>query len=493
MNTTFHPGSPEERMPFLSSSDLSLIHNASVEILETTGVNFNDASVTELFHQNGFKTRENVIFFSESQVEKALSTTIPDFTIYARNPEYNVHVRGNMPVLMPTGGVPNVAQMDGTQRRGTLADFQKACKLIQTSDLLDMGGYLMVHPGDVDAETAHLDMMFNYMTLCDKPMLGATGSGPMARDTLEMAGILFGGKEKLKTIPVMASIVNVLSPLRYSREQTQALVEMAAYNQPIVITNMILAGGTGPVSLASLLALANAEILAGVVLTQLVSPGAPVIYGTTSAPLDMKTMVGAVGAVETVKIASAAIQLAHFYNLPCRTGGGLTDAHIPDAQAMAESVLMLNTVMRNGADFIYHACGQIGSYIAVSFEKWIIDEQVCTTLKQLMQPLDVSDTALDLETITEIGIGGQYLCHPKTFEQFRILSQTSLFNRKDYSKWHAQGALSAAQATSKILKQRLDQYEKPDIDPAIEKALSDYVTEQKEQQNYRLKKNQVIL
>ena len=280
----------------------------------------------------------------------------------------------------------------------------------------------------------------------------------------------------------MASVVNVLSPLRYSREQTEALVAMAAYNQPVVITNMILAGGTGPVSLASLLALANAEILAGIVLTQLVSPGAPVVYGTTSAPMDMRTMVGAVGAVETVKIASAAIQLAHFYNLPCRTGGGLTDAHIPDAQAGAESTLMLNTVIRNGADFIYHSCGQIGSYIAVSFEKWIIDEQVCTTLTQLMQPIEVSDASLDVETIAEVGIGGQYLTHPKTFEQFKNLSRTNLFNRKDHSKWQSNGALSAAQATTKILEQRLDQYEKPRIDPSIEKALSDYVTRQKEQQ-----------
>lgn len=337
----------------------------------------------------------------------------------------------------------------------------------------------MVQPTELEPETAYLDMMLTYMTMCDKPIFGPSGSGQMARDTIEMAGLIFGGKDKLKTIPVMASVINAMSPLQYSKEQSEVIVEMARYNQPVVLTNMILAGATGPVSIPSLLALANAEVLAGIVLTQLINPGAPVIYGSTSAPMDMKTMVSAVGALETIQIAAAAIELANYYGIPCRTGGGLTDAHIPDGQALTESTLMLSTVIRNGAHFIYHSCGQMGSFISMSFEKWIIDEHVCRTIRQLMEPIDVSPETIDIETILEVGIGGQYLGHPSTFKLFRNLSRSDLFNRKDLSKWQADGSLPVIQIASQIVNHRISQYEKPKIDPDLEKELTDFVARRK--------------
>lgn len=477
--TVVTPSVPKDRMPVLSSKDLKLIHDASLRILKTTGINFNDDTATALFSKNGFRTDGSIVFFTEAQVEKALSTTLSDFSLHARNPQKSIHVGGKDMVLLPTGGAPNVAGIDGSQRPATLSDFKIACKLVQTSGQLDMGGFVMVQPTDIPQKTAHLDMMLNYMTLCDKPIFGASGSGRMAKDTIDMAGLLFGGKERLKTKPVMASIINVMSPLQYSQEQTQALAAMASCNQPVVITNMILAGGTGPVSIPSLLALANAEVLAGIVFSQLISPGAPVIYGSTSAPMDMKTMVSAVGALETIQIASATIQLAEHYNLPCRTGGGLTDAHIPDGQALSESTVMLNTVIRNGAHFIYHSCGQMGSFISMSFEKWIIDEQICATIRGLMTPLDISPDTIDVETIREVGIGGQYLSHPTTFDQFRNLSQSDLFNRKDHSRWSSEGALSVAQSASEKIEQRLSQYEKPFIDPEIETALNAFVRQRK--------------
>ena len=138
-----------------------------------------------------------------------------------------------------------------------------------------------------------------------------------------------------------------------------------------------MSGTSGPISLPGSLALANAEILAGLVLSQLAGPGTPLIYGSVSAPADMRTVISAVGAPEAVVLASAVTQLARFYRLPCRTGGMLTNTHCPDAQAAVEGTLMMSTAVRNGANFIVHACGQLCSYISMSFEKWIIDEEMC--------------------------------------------------------------------------------------------------------------------
>lgn len=479
MNTSAYATTSEDRLPVLSKRDLGLIHQASIEILETSGINFNDEQTAEFFRDQGFKTEGTIVYFKKSQINIALSTTVSDFHIHARNPDHTVHVGGEDQLLLPTGGAVNVVSSDGSQLPATMADFEIGCKLVQTSDQLGMGGFMMVQPTEINPETAHLDMMFTYMSMCDKPVFAASGSGIMVKDTIEMAGLIFGGKEKLKTMPVMAAVVNAMSPLQYSKEQTEAIVELARYNQPVVLTNMILAGGTGPVSIPSLLALANAEVLAGIVLTQLISPGCPVIYGSTSAPMDMKTMISAVGALETIQIAAAAIELANYYNIPCRTGGGLTDAHVPDHQAMSESTLMLNTVIRNGAHFIYHSCGQMGSFMSMSFEKWIIDEHICRTIRQLMEPIRVDAETIDIQTILEVGIGGQYLGHPSTFKQFRNLSRSDLFNRKDLSKWQADGSLPLVQVASQIINHRIAQYEKPHIEPDIETALKQFVADQK--------------
>ncbi|WP_022665323.1 trimethylamine methyltransferase family protein [Desulfospira joergensenii] len=468
-----------DRFQTLTREELSLIHDASMDILANTGICFNHDSALKLFKDRGFKTEGNRVFMTEEQIYRALKSTRSRFTIHARNPEKSVSVGEDDYVCLPTGGAPNIACPDGTQRPGTLKDFIDCCKLIQTSDQVDMGGYLMVQPTDIPCETAHLDMMAGYMTLCDKPIFGASASGRAASDTLELAARIFGGREKLKERPVVAAVVDAMSPLQYTGEQTEVIMEMARYNQAVVVTDMILAGASGPVSLPSLLALGNAEILAGVLLTQLVNPGTPVVYGSTSSQMDMKTSTGPVGTPETVIIASATIQMARFYNLPSRTGGGLTDSHFPDAQAMAEASLMLSTVIRNGANFIYHAFGHMGSYISMSFEKWLLDEEVTANIRNILKPLIITPESIDADTIKEVGIGGQYLSHPTTFKGFRALSQPRLFNRKEFRQWEKQGGRRIDQVASDNLQQRLDTWTKPDLDPEIEASIMDYIEKRK--------------
>ena len=469
-----------DRMQRFSSRELDKIHDASMQILNRTGIDFNDRTAAGLLKKNGIKTHGTRSFFTEKQILTALETVPSTFRIHARNPDKTIEVGRDRFVFLPTGGVPRVAGTDGTQRPATLADYEIACKLVHTSDQLDMGGYIMVQPNDIPADRSHLDMIQTYLTRCDKPLFGATGSGRAAMECIRMTSLFFGGLEKMKQTPAMLSVVNAASPLQYAEEQTQVIMVMSEYNQPFVIANMILAGASGPVSLPGLLALQNAEILAGITLSQLISPGTPVVYGSTSAPMDMKTMVSAVGASETVKIAGATIQLAQRYDLPSRCGGGLTDAHAPDGQAMAESSLMLSTVVRNGANVIYHSCGQMGSFISMSFEKWLMDEEICQTVRQMVEPIKISTDAIDTDLIHDIGIGGQYLGHPSTFQQFRSLSQPVLFNRKDYSKWRTAGANRIDEIAIRHLARRLEAYEKPSMDPEIEKELAAFVDHAKQ-------------
>ena len=219
-----------DRLQTLTQGELNLIHDASMDILTNTGICFNYSAATQIFNKHGFRTQGDRVYFTEERVKKALETTISRFTLHARNSDHTVSVGENDFICVPTGGAPNIATPNGEQRPATLEDYKTCCKLVQTSEQIAMGGYIMVQPTDIPAHTAHLDMIANYLTLCDKPMFGASGSGPAAIDALELAGIVWGGKEILKSKPVMASVVNAMSPLQYSREQTEVIMEMAEYN-----------------------------------------------------------------------------------------------------------------------------------------------------------------------------------------------------------------------------------------------------------------------
>lgn len=468
-----------DRMQQLTLGQLDCLHGASMDILMNTGISFNSDRVTRLCKKHKIKTDGEKVFLTEKDILKALATAPAQFTIKARNPEKSVVIGEENYIFLPTGGAPNVVMPSGKQRPATMEDFCTCCKLVQTSQQLDMGGYLMVQPNDIQLETAHLDMLFDYITLCDKPIFGASGSGRAALDSIKMAGMIWGGEEKIKDAPILVSNVNAMSPLQYSNEQSEAIMMMAQWRQPVVISNMVMAGSTGPLSLPGLLALQNAEILAGMVLTQLVTPGTPVVYGSTSAPMDMKSMTPAVGAPETVIITSATAQLARYYKVPCRTGGMLADAHCADVQAIAEGTLLLSTAVRNGANLIYHAAGQMGSFISMGFEKWIMDEEVCAMVRRLFTPMEITAETIDIDTIKNVGVGGNYLTHLKTFEQFRNLYQPGLFIRKSYRKWIDSGAHSIFESATKALRKRLDEYQAPPMDPELKKEIQNFLTIQK--------------
>lgn len=471
-----------DRMQELSRENMEKIHDAAMNLLKNTGVSFNDEEAIEIFKTNGHKVEGNTVFFEESDIQKALKTAPKRFTVHARNPEKNVEIGEDDFVFLPGYGAPFIMDAKGDQRQATMEDYDNFCKLIQTSPYINMNGWMMVEPADMPHETVHLDLNLSNMLLCDKPFMGSPVSRQGAIDGIEMAGILWGGKENIMDKTVSVSLINSLSPLQFSDEMAGALIELARHNQACVVASLIMAGGSGPVTLDGVLALQNAEIMAGITLAQLVRPGAPVIYGSTSSAMDMKTGALSIGAPELSKNIHLVGQMARFYNLPSRSGGGLTDALSPDAQAGAESALAISTAVRSGINFILHSCGILGSYIAMSFEKFLIDEEICGMVQNMIKPLAITDESIDIDIIKEVGIGGQYLTHPKTFQLCRTeFFMPNLMSRKNPDAWIKGGKLRIDQVAEDKVAQRLASYEKPEIDPEIEKQLNDYVEKRKKQ------------
>jgi trimethylamine--corrinoid protein Co-methyltransferase len=435
----------QEEMQILSDKCLNRLHDASMEILRGVGVAFHDPEALEVFKKHGAKVSGNAVFLDESHVTKALETAPSQFTITARDPKKSVRIGKKDSVLVPAYGAPFMVTETGEQREATMEDYNNFCKLVQTSKYINMNGFMMVEPLDIPPETAHLDM-----------------------------------QEKIRDKPVMMPLINPLSPLQYSSEMAGALVEFARHGQPLLVADLVMAGSSGPMTLEGLLALQSAEILAGITLAQLITPGVGVVYGGILCPMDMRTGVPSIGAPEVSRTIPATAQLAKFYGLPSRGGGGLTDAHIPDMQAGIESTLVLTTAARYGINFILHACGILGSFIAMSYEKFIADEEIWGMILRSLEPVKIADEAIDLETIKQVGIGGEYLTHPETLERCRTeFFLPELLNRKNFTDWKSSGKKRLDETARNILAKRLIAYKKPDIDPEVERALSEYVDKRK--------------
>jgi len=465
-----------DRSQTFSAEELNKIHDTSIDLLKSIGVRFDDDEAVDLFKSNGFKVDGKTVFFTEKNIRHALDTTPSNFTLVARDPIKSVAIGGDDFALAPGYGASFITSSGGLQREATLADYHHFCQLVQTSKVINVNGFLMVSPWDLQADTAHLEMLYANIIFCDKPFMGSPLSRKATRDCINMLGIVWGSLEKVKEMSVTVSLITPLSPFRYTAEMAGAIIELARYNQACIFGALLMAGASGPISLAGLLAQQNAEIMAGVTLTQLANPGAPVIVGGTSAIMDMRTGCLAMGSPEVSRLTSATIQMAKFYNLPARAGCANTDAHSADAQAGFESALTLMTAIRNGTNFVLHAAGILGSYSAMSFEKFIIDEELCRMVIEILKPITITEASIDTNSIKEVGIGGDYLIQPKTLEQCRTaFFLPDLVNRSDYKGWQEDGHKRIDKKATEVLDDRLSNYIKPDIDPQIEKDLRAYI------------------
>lgn len=456
------------RNPVLSESDLDRIHQASLAIIQRSGIVFNDPECVEIFRSHGVKTDGKKVFPDESVIQKALSTCPESFTVKALNPANNRKIGLADYVMLPGYGAPFITLLDGAQRKSEYQDYLDLVKLVQTSDTIDMNGFLLVEPCDSDHRVAHLDMLLAGLLNCDKPLMGTPINRKAAADCVEVLATAFGGRENLMDMPATVSLINSLSPLQFSEEMASSLVELVRGGQAVVVAALIMTGSSGPITIPGVLALQNAEILTGITLAQLIRPGAPVVYGSTSSAMDLRSGGLSCGAPELSMFVDLTAQMARYYKLPCRAGGGLTDSLVVDAQAGAESAIALLTAVDKGVNFILHAAGILGAYISMSFEKFLLDEEVAAIIRRMMKPVPVTDDTIDVDTIVEVGPGGHYLTRPKTTKLCRKeLFQPKLMSRQNFESWTAAGSRDLAGRASDKLKARLESWKAPDMAPNL--------------------------
>ena len=265
------------------------------------------------------------VFFSARLVEEQIRKAPAEFTLYARNSEFDVLIGGPHMVFVPGYGAAFVTDLDKGRREGTLKDFENFVKLTNASSHQDICSGVVIEPTDVPHEIRHAQTIYTAMKYSPKPFMGSAMGAQGARDSIQMASILFGSQDELSRKPRMISILCSLTPLVYDERMLGAIMEYARAGQPQLISSLGIAGATSPVTLAGTLAVQNAEVLAGIILTQLIREGTPVVFAGASTGADMQTGVLSSGSPEMAINTAATAQMARFYGLPVRSGGAVCD------------------------------------------------------------------------------------------------------------------------------------------------------------------------
>jgi len=414
--------------------------------------------------------------FDPELIEQALATVPSEFTIHARNPANDVHVGGNHVNFTNAITPPFSNDLDRGRRAGTRRDFEELLKIGQALNALSLFYGYPVEPTDLAPQTRHLDAYRSHIRLTDKVWRGYTLGDDRIKDAIEMARIARGiDAEQLLAEPSFISNVTTNSPLRIDGPMGEGLMIMAEANQPVSITAFTMAGAMAPITLSGAMAQQNAEILAALVLSQLVRPGAPLIYGAFTTNVHMRSGAVAFGNPEFAQATLASGQLARRYAMPYKVAV-TTGSKAVDAQAGYETQFTLWAAVAAGGHIVAHAAGFLESGLTTSYEKLIVDAEMLQMFAAMMQPIASDEQSFALQTIAEVGPGGHFFDTPHTLERYETAFYEPLLSDWDnFENWVDGGSLAADRRANGIWKQLLAEYREPELDPAIADELDTYV------------------
>ena len=462
---------------FATKDELDIIHRNSMRALAEVGVVYACDAAIQIFKDHGFKTDGNTVFMTEEQVMKALETVPRTYKWHGRNGY--VTIGGKDSVLAPTYGSVFILE-DNEYHGATKRDFMNFTKLVSTSPALDVSNPNIMDSTFMPAEVQSNWAQATVLALDTKPAIGMVDGTKSAQDSIAMTQEFLGIYDE----PVLAGLINTASPCHVSKAMSEALIEYAKAGQIMFISSSSMPGLTCPGSLGSLLMLNNAEVLSGIVLSQLVNPGSPAIYGIQSHGCDLRFMTPCVGSPEESLIWAATRSLGDYYGIPVRTGGSSGDSKQVDMQAGVESFSTMWFSLLSGADLIVHAAGGMDSDCSLSYDKFIYDEEIILSCKRILQGIDISEDSMLYDCLVAAGPGGGFVDLPDdllddSFEYYREETLTlQCATHKPHAAWISDGCEKVTDRTKKIYEQRIANFKTPDIEPERLEVLKKYVPEE---------------
>ena len=465
----------------VSEEGLDLIHAKSLEILSDIGIDYYDDEAQAVLKAHGVKMVGDTAYFDREMIAEYVAKAPSQFTQLARNPDNNVIIGGNYQCFAPVYGPPFVHDLDRGRREATIADFRNFVKLAYMSPYLHHSGGTIVEPTDEPPHTRHLDMVYAHIKYSDKAFMGSVTSEANAEDSVKMCEIIYGA-EAIRENPAMVSLINVSSPRRYDDRMLGAMKAYARAKQGMVISPFLFSGAMAPVGLAGTLIQLNAEALAGIVLTQMINPGTPVIFGAFQTNIDLQSGAPVFGSPESQVTLYAAGQLARRHGLPYRNGGMFTSSKIPDAQAAYESVMVMKAAVLARANFVLHSAGWLEAGLAAGYEKFVMDCQLLGMFHKFSQGLDLSENGLAMESLRNVAVTDHHLGTPHTMANFRTaFFRSDLFDYNSYEQWYEEGHKTAAEKANVAYKKMLREYEAPELDAGLEEALQAFMAKRKQE------------
>ncbi|HTT01982.1 MAG TPA: trimethylamine methyltransferase family protein [Steroidobacteraceae bacterium] len=470
----------------LGPEGLALLESNADTILEEIGIDFrDDPEVLQLWKEAGADVRGERVRMPREMCRHIIRRSAPaEFWQIARNPARNVLIGGHNTVFAPAYGSPFVRNLDEGRRYARIEDFRNFVKLAYMATSLHHSGGTICEPVDLPVNKRHLDMVYSHIKYSDKPFMGSVTHADRARDTVEMASILFGDEfnERATGKPRTAviSLINVNSPMTYDSTMLGALKVYARANQACIVTPFILAGAMSPVTVAGTVAQTLAEAMAGLALIQLLNPGAPMVLGSFASSLSMQSGAPTFGTPEPALVLYVMAALARRLGLPFRSGGALCASKIADAQAAYESANTLLPTCLAGVNFVLHTAGWLEGGLAMGYEKFMMDADQAGMMHTLLAGVDLSENGQALDAMREVGPGKHFLGCAHTQANFETAFYRSpLADNNSYEQWEAEGAADMAKRANALYKKQLASYEPPPLDVAVDEALQDYMNRRK--------------
>jgi trimethylamine---corrinoid protein Co-methyltransferase len=447
-------------LKFLNNEDLKSIHFATLEILSEVGIKMEHKPALEVFASFGAKVDfdNSIVKIDEQLLNKALSTAPSRFTLYGKNETFDVKVDPERVYTIGGSSALNVLDLDGNYRPALFDDLIKFTILLDKLEHLHIM-HAIVIPSDL--EEYGVDRMlfagtFPYTTrnYYSQSQTGADG----VLDQIKMAAVVQGSEEAVRKNPMFTEVVCMVSPLQHEKINSEVLIEAAKNNIPVYVEVDAMPGGTTPAPIAGTLVEQNANVLAGIILAQLVKPGTPCIYSIASGLMDMTSGGYSGGAPETNLLHCATAQVAHYYNLPFQGGTGI-DAKIPDAQAGYERAMQVLSNALAGTNFIHLSFGMMEMMLMASYEQCVIDNEIMGATFKMLKGIEVNDDSLSVNLLRKVG--------PKS-AHFLTFKETSEYVRKNYwvpqitdrnvwGSWKAMGGKSMRESAAEVVKKILSE------------------------------------
>ena len=465
----------------LSEEGLELIEHNADTLLEEVGIELmNFPEALSIYAGAGADIDGTRARFPRGMCREIITRSAPStFVQHARNPERSVTIGDPYTVFAPAYGSPFVRDLEGGRRYATIEDFRNFAKLTYMSPALHHGGGTLCEPVDLPVNKRHFDMLYSHIVCHDKPFMASVTRPERARDSVDMAKIVFG-EDFVRDHTVLMGLCNANSPLTWDNAMLGSAKVLAENNQCALITPFIIVGAMSPVTVAAAVTQTLAEAMAGIAFTQIVRPGAPVIFGSFAASMSMQSGAPTFGTPEPALVLYVVGQLASRLGVPFRSGGNLTASKIPDAQAAYESVMTFLPALAAGVNFVLHTAGWLEGGLTMGYEKFVLDADQASMMSRLVGGVDLSDNGQAMESLLTNGPGQHYLGTAHTMANFeKAFWVSSLADVDSFEQWELNGALDSVGRANGEWKRQLSEYERPNLDEAVHEELTEWIAARK--------------